>query len=282
MKLLQRLTCSFFLLFMALPWPAHAADYNGTIRIVVGFPPGGATDVVARIMGEKLRVIMNQPVIVDNKPGAGGMVATQQLKAAAPDGATVMLTIDHSHVIIPLTFKAPGYDPLKDFTALAGVASYYNVMALTSAIGVKTPAELGAWLKANPGKANYGIPAVGSVPAICRAAGGQVAGYAHGGRALQGRCALGSGPAGRASASRLFVTDRIHRTPPQWKNACHGRLGYNARQIGTRHPHLPGAGHQGCGQKSMAGIFWPQGIAPRVCGPLQPLGGHRIGRPRSR
>lgn len=164
MKLLQRLTCSFFLLFMALPWPAHAADYNGTIRIVVGFPPGGATDVVARIMGEKLRVIMNQPVIVDNKPGAGGMVATQQLKAAAPDGATVMLTIDHSHVIIPLTFKAPGYDPLKDFTALAGVASYYNVMALTSAIGVKTPAELGAWLKANPGKANYGIPAVGSVP----------------------------------------------------------------------------------------------------------------------
>lgn len=92
------------------------------------------------------------------------MIATQQLKAAAHDGAMVILTIDHSHVIIPLTFKAPGYEPLKDFTALAGVASHYNVMALSSTIAAKTPAEFGTWLKANPGKSNYGIPAVGSVP----------------------------------------------------------------------------------------------------------------------
>ena len=164
MKLIQRMTSYFLLLLFATVLPAKAADYAGTVRILVGFPPGGATDVVARIMGEKLRVIMNQPVIVENKPGAGGMIATQQLKAAPPDGSIIMLTIDHSHVIIPLTFKSPGYDPLKDFTALAGVASYYNVMALTSAIPAKTPAEFGAWLKANPGKANYGIPAVGSVP----------------------------------------------------------------------------------------------------------------------
>jgi len=151
-------------LLFATVLPAKAADYAGTVRILVGFPPGGATDVVARIIGEKLRVIMNQPVIVENKPGAGGMIATQQLKAASPDGSTIMLTIDHSHVIIPLTFKSPGYDPLRDFTALAGVASYYNVMALSSTIPAKTPTEFGAWLKANPGKANYGIPAVGSVP----------------------------------------------------------------------------------------------------------------------
>ena len=164
MKLIQRMTSYFLLLLFATVLPAKAADYAGTVRILVGFPPGGATDVVARIIGEKLRVIMNQPVIVENKPGAGGMIATQQLKAASPDGSTIMLTIDHSHVIIPLTFKSPGYDPLRDFTALAGVASYYNVMALSSTIPAKTPAEFGAWLKANPGKANYGIPAVGSVP----------------------------------------------------------------------------------------------------------------------
>lgn len=164
MKLIQRMTSYFLLLLFAAVLPAKAADYAGTVRILVGFPPGGATDVVARIIGEKLRVIMNQPVIVENKPGAGGMIATQQLKAASPDGSTIMLTIDHSHVIIPLTLKSPGYDPLRDFTALAGVASYYNVMALSSTIPAKTPAEFGAWLKANPGKANYGIPAVGSVP----------------------------------------------------------------------------------------------------------------------
>ncbi len=164
MKLIKRMTSYFLLLLFATVLPAKAADYAGTVRILVGFPPGGATDVVARILGEKLRVIMNQPVIVENKPGAGGMIATQQLKAASPDGSTIMLTIDHSHVIIPLTFKSPGYDPLRDFTALAGVASYYNVMALSSTIPAKTPTEFGAWLKANPGKANYGIPAVGSVP----------------------------------------------------------------------------------------------------------------------
>ena len=164
MKLIKRMTSYFLLFLFATVLPAKAADYAGTVRILVGFPPGGATDVVARIIGEKLRVIMNQPVIVENKPGAGGMIATQQLKAASPDGSTIMLTIDHSHVIIPLTFKSPGYDPLRDFTALAGVASYYNVMALSSTIPAKTPAEFGAWLKSNPGKANYGIPAVGSVP----------------------------------------------------------------------------------------------------------------------
>ena len=149
---------------LAAPPLAQATDYTGTIRIFVGFPPGGATDVVSRILADKLKGLLNQPVIVENKPGAGGMIATQQLKAAPPDGSTVMLTIDHSHVIVPLTFKAPGYDPLKDFTALAGVASYYNVMAVASALNVKTSSDFGAWLKANPGKANYGIPAVGSVP----------------------------------------------------------------------------------------------------------------------
>jgi tripartite-type tricarboxylate transporter receptor subunit TctC len=101
---------------------------------------------------------------VENRPGAGGMIATQQLKAGAPDGSTVMLTIDHSHVVVPLTFKAPGYDPMKDFTPLAGVASYYNSMAVASSLGVKNLQDFGNWLKANPSKANYGVPAAGSVP----------------------------------------------------------------------------------------------------------------------
>lgn len=74
------------------------------------------------------------------------------------------ITIDHSHMIILLTFKMPGYDPLRDLTPLGGVASYYKVMAIASGLGAKTPAEFAAWLKANPARANYGIPAVGSVP----------------------------------------------------------------------------------------------------------------------
>jgi tripartite-type tricarboxylate transporter receptor subunit TctC len=149
---------------LALPLMARAADYTGVVKIYVGFPPGGATDVVARMLADKLKDVMNQPIIVENKPGAGGMIATQQLKAAPADGSVVMVTIDHSHVIVPLTFKAPGYDPLTDFTPLAGVATYYNVMAVASSINVKSTDEFGFWLKANPDKANYGIPALGSVP----------------------------------------------------------------------------------------------------------------------
>ncbi len=164
MKSTRRLLPVLLLALGALAGPARAADAPGVLRILVGFPPGGATDVVARVLAEKLQVQLKQPVIVDNKPGAGGMIATQQLKAAPADGSTVMLTIDHSQVIIPLTFKAPGYNPLTDFTPLAGVASYYNVMALSSTIGVKTAPEFGAWLKAHPAQANFGIPAAGSVP----------------------------------------------------------------------------------------------------------------------
>lgn len=144
--------------------PALAADYTGPVKILVGFPPGGATDVVARILADKLKDTLNQPVLVDNKGGAGGMIATQQLKASPANGSTVMLTIDHSHVIVPLTFKAPGYDPVKDFTPLAGVATYFNALAVSSTLNVKTLAEFGNWLRANPGKANFGVPASGSVP----------------------------------------------------------------------------------------------------------------------
>ena len=142
--------------------PAHAADYTGPVKILVGFPAGGATDGVARILAEKLQPLLNQPVFIDNKGGAGGMIATQQLKAAPADGSTVMLTIDHTHVIIPLTFKAPGYDPAHDFTPLAGIATYYNALGVSSGLNIKTLPEFGAWMKANPDKAKVATSGRGS------------------------------------------------------------------------------------------------------------------------
>jgi tripartite-type tricarboxylate transporter receptor subunit TctC len=139
--------------------------HSGPVRVLVGFPPGGATDVVARAIVDKLAKAMNgQVFIVDNKPGAGGQIAAQLLKAAPADGSTIMLSIDHTQVIVPLTIPTAGYNPVSDFTALAGVASYYNALAVNSGTGVKTMADLGAWMKARPSEANYGIPAAGSVP----------------------------------------------------------------------------------------------------------------------
>lgn len=150
---------------LSLPRLASARLYNGPVKVLVGFPPGGATDVVARAILDRLgKALGGQVFVVENRPGAGGQIAAQLLKAAPADGSTIMLSIDHTQVIIPLTIAAAGYNPLTDFTALAGVASYYNVLAVSSATGVKTMAELGAWVKAHPNEANYGIPAAGSVP----------------------------------------------------------------------------------------------------------------------
>jgi len=132
---------------------------------LVGFSPGGATDVVARAVTDKLSKAMDgQVFIVENRSGAGGLIAAQLLKTAPPDGSTIMLSIDHTQVIIPLTIAAANYNPITDFTALAGVATYYNVLAVNANTGIKTLAELGAWIKVHPTEANYGVPAAGSVP----------------------------------------------------------------------------------------------------------------------
>lgn len=140
-----------------------AAQQQRPIRLIVPYAAGGPIDVTSRILAERVKDSLG-PVIIDNKPGAGGQIAAQVLKAAPADGSTIMLSIDHTQVIIPLTIAAAGYDPVNDFTPLAGVAGYYNVLAVSAATGVKSMAELGAWVKARPEEANYGVPAAGSVP----------------------------------------------------------------------------------------------------------------------
>jgi tripartite-type tricarboxylate transporter receptor subunit TctC len=147
-----------------LPSLAAAQADTRPIRVLVGFPPGGSTDIVARILSDKLRELMGRPIVVENRPGNGGQVAAIQLKNAAPDGTTVMLTIDHTHVTIPLTFKEPGYDPLKDFTPIVGVAQYYNAMAASAKTGIRSLKDVAAWMKAHPNEHNFGIPAAGSIP----------------------------------------------------------------------------------------------------------------------
>jgi tripartite-type tricarboxylate transporter receptor subunit TctC len=155
-----------FLLAISLALLASAAGAQDTrpVRILVGFPPGGSTDIVARIFSDKLRELLGRPIVIENRPGNGGQVAAIQLKNAAPDGTTVMLTIDHTHVTIPLTFKEPGYDPLKDFTPIAGVAQYYNAMAASSKTGIRSLKDVAEWMKAHPNEHNFGIPAAGSIP----------------------------------------------------------------------------------------------------------------------
>lgn len=135
-----------------------------TTRVLVGFPPGGGTDAIARILAERLKEELGHAVVVDNKPGAGGQLAAQALKASAPDGNTVFLSHDHSITILPMVTKNPGYDPAKDFVPVAGFATFVNAFAVSSGTPATSFKAYVDGVKSSGGKGTVGIPAPASVP----------------------------------------------------------------------------------------------------------------------
>lgn len=136
-----------------------------TLKILVGFPPGGGTDAIARLLAEALRSELGATVLVDNKTGAGGQLAAQALKQAEPDGTTLFLSHDHTISVLPLVLKNPGYQPSKDFVAVAGFASFVNAIALSESTPARSLPEFLAWVKNDgKGKGVIGVPAPSSVP----------------------------------------------------------------------------------------------------------------------
>ncbi len=142
----------------------QAQPLEGPLRIVVGFAPGGSSDRVARIVADKLQAKLGVPVIVDNKAGAGGRLAAQQAKATPPGQNVLMLANPAVMTVAPLVFKDIGYDPERDFVAVSHVNNYEFAVSVGAAIPVRELTHLLAWLRANPGKANFGVPATGSLP----------------------------------------------------------------------------------------------------------------------
>jgi tripartite-type tricarboxylate transporter receptor subunit TctC len=141
------------------------AQGGRTLRLLVGFPPGGGTDAIARLLAERLKDELGAPVIVENRPGAGGQLAAQALKAAPADGSTLFLTHDHTVSILPLVVKNPGFDTARDFTPVAGIATCANAVALSGETPAKSLSEYVAWVRgAGGGKGAVGIPAPASVP----------------------------------------------------------------------------------------------------------------------
>lgn len=141
---------------------AHAQGYpSKPVTVVVPFSPGGATDIMARTLAERLNKRLGQPVIVENKPGAGTMIASEYVAKAAPDGHTVLLAAS-SLGIAPALYSKVNYDPVKDFTPISLVASVVHVLSVHPSVPAKNVAELIAWIKANPSKANYGSVGAGT------------------------------------------------------------------------------------------------------------------------
>ena len=134
------------------------------IHVLVGFPAGGGSDVIARLLAEKLQPELGRTVLVENRPGAGGQIAAQQLKAARADGTTVFLSHDHSISILPQVVRTAGYNPQEDFTPLGGFATFVNGIAVSPGTPVKTVPEYVEWVKSQGGQSAVGIPAPASTP----------------------------------------------------------------------------------------------------------------------
>ncbi|MGC1445182.1 MAG: tripartite tricarboxylate transporter substrate binding protein [Xanthobacteraceae bacterium] len=145
------------LLLAAGATPAFAEDYpSRPVTILTPFAAGSATDTAARLIGKYLQDSLGQPFIVENRDGAGGMIAAEAVARAAPDGYTILLTSNSTHSAAPALFKTVPYDPIKDFTPIARVGSFPSFIAVTPDLPVKTIQDLVAYAKANPGKINAG------------------------------------------------------------------------------------------------------------------------------
>jgi len=133
------------------------------LKILVGFPPGGSADVLARMVADALKDDFS-PIVVDNKPGAGGRIALNMVKAAKPDGQTVIILPSGPMVLFPHVYKKLDYDAVKDFTPISQIARFQFGVVSGPASNVKTVAEMVAKAKSDPNSASYGTPGAGTLP----------------------------------------------------------------------------------------------------------------------
>ncbi|MDB5839832.1 MAG: tripartite tricarboxylate transporter substrate binding protein [Herminiimonas sp.] len=145
----------------ALAGSAFAQDASRPIRIIVGAPPGGTTDNLARAVAKGMEGSLKRPVIVENKPGAGGNIAAEHVARSAPNGETILMSFT-SHTINPSLYKKLPFDTVKDFTPITMVATVPSVLVAASTLPVNNLPELLAYAKKNPGKMNFALGGIGS------------------------------------------------------------------------------------------------------------------------
>ncbi len=146
---------------MAAPALAQAPWPSRQIRLVVPYPPGGASDIAGRLQAQVLQEGLGVSCVVDNRAGAGGTIGTAHVAQSAPDGYTIMMASPSSHLGAPLLFKTPGYEGVDDFTAIATFATGTAMVCVNPRLPINNIQELIAYARANPGRLNYGSAGAG-------------------------------------------------------------------------------------------------------------------------
>ena len=147
-----------------LPLAAHAQAWpSRPVTLVVPFPPGGSVDLIARLYADPLAKALGTSVVIDNRAGAGGSIASAQVARAKPDGYTLVASSQSSHLANPLTQPNPGYDPIKDFASISQLSRSINVLLVNPAVPAKNFKEFVALVKSRPGELNFCSAGPGSM-----------------------------------------------------------------------------------------------------------------------
>lgn len=149
---------------LAAPRISHAQAWPAgrPIRLVVGFPPGGSGDFIARTLSEPLREALNQTIVVENRPGAGSNIASEHVARAEPDGHTLLLGGNFSHAVNPALYRSVPFHPVNDFTAITRLTDLPTIIAVRPELGITTLAQLIERVRAEPGRWNYATPGNGT------------------------------------------------------------------------------------------------------------------------
>lgn len=262
MILRRTLAC---LLLASLSLAAQAQGYpNRPIRLVVPFPAGGATDLLARAVSQKLGAQLGQTIVVDNKAGAGGSLGSQEAAKAAPDGYTLLLATSSTHAIGPHLNPKLGYKVDEDFTPVAHVANAANVVLVTPSLPVKDIKELIALAKLRPGQLNYASSGNGTIVHLSSEAFKSQAGLfithiPYRGTAL-------AIPDLVAGNTQLLI-DSIVSGMPHVKDGRLRALAVTGKTRSALAPELPTVSESGLpGYESVTwfGVYAPKGLPPAV------------------
>jgi tripartite-type tricarboxylate transporter receptor subunit TctC len=261
---MHRLCWAFAALCLGLS-AAQAQTYpNKPIRLVVGFAPGGNTDTVARVVGQKLGERLGQQVIIENKAGAGGTIGTAEVARAAPDGYTLTMGTTTTHAIAVAAYAKLPYDPVADFEPIALVANAPYLLVVNSSLPAKDLKEFITLVKSQPGKLNYGSAGQATTTHLVMAT-------------LATRAGLDMVHVpfkGNAPATTAVIANQVEilfgALPPLLPHVSSGRLRALAISSAKRSPSLPAvptvaeAGFPDFDISLWLGFFAPKGTPPAV------------------